>query len=734
MPYPKKLFMICLTLIGVVIFAMGCTPETVIETVEVEVTVEVIKEVTKEVIVTEIVEIMVTPEPGAIQEIPYEDLWASSGHADTEAEAFRHWDEDDPVAVPANCAKCHSSTGYQDFLGLDGSEFGVVDADHDIAYDGISCVACHNDVTASLDSVVMPSGAELLGLGDEARCMQCHQGRSSKVSVDGKVTELGLEDEDATHEELGFINIHYYAAAATKYGTAAQGGYEYDGKTYDANFAHVDGFTTCIGCHNSHTLEVKVDTCVGCHEDMETAEDFMNVRMAGSMVDYDGDGDMEEGIYYEIEGVREALYQAIQAYASDVAGAPIIYDSHAYPYFFIDTDGNGEADEGEANYGNKYATWTPRLVKAAYNFQVSNKDTGAYAHGGKYIIQLLYDSIEDLDANLVAGLHRTDHGHFAGSEEAFRHWDEDGEVSASCSKCHSAEGLPFYFAEGVTITQDPSNGFQCATCHAEVGGEFPLYEVTEVTFPSGATIDSEHSDPQTLVCMNCHQGRSSKASVDKAVAGLELDAVPENSIRFINVHYFAAGATRYGTDVQGAYEYEGKEYVGFFEHDPESRSCVDCHNSHELEVQPEACSECHEEVTSQATITAVRVPNTPDYDGDGDVTEGFAGEVETMREALYAAILAYASTEDGMDAIIYGSHAYPYFFIDTNGNGTSDPGEAIYPNQYATWTPRLLQSAYNYQYAAKDPGAFTHNGKYTLQILYDSIQDLGGDVSTMTRP
>ena len=26
--------------------------------------------------------------------------------------------------------------------------------------------------------------------------------------------------------ELGFINIHYYAAAATKYGTLAQGGYE----------------------------------------------------------------------------------------------------------------------------------------------------------------------------------------------------------------------------------------------------------------------------------------------------------------------------------------------------------------------------------------------------------------------------------------------------------------------------------------------------------------------------
>jgi hypothetical protein len=33
--------------------------------------------------------------------------------------------------------------------------------------------------------------------------------------------------------------------------------------------------------------------------------------------------------------------------------------------------------------------------------------------------------------------------------------------------------------------------------------------------------------------------------------------------------------------------------------------------------------------------------------------------------------------------------------------------------------------AKNYQWVAKDPGAFAHNGKYILQVLYDSLQDLG---------
>ena len=32
---------------------------------------------------------------------------------------------------------------------------------------------------------------------------------------------------------------------------------------------------------------------------------------------------------------------------------PIAYDSHAYPYFFIDTNADGEAGEDEANFGNQ---------------------------------------------------------------------------------------------------------------------------------------------------------------------------------------------------------------------------------------------------------------------------------------------------------------------------------------------------------------------------------------------
>lgn len=660
-----------------------------------------------------------------VDEVPFADDWAGSGHNNAEAEAFVHWNEDDPAEVPTGCAKCHSTTGYQDYHGLDGSAVGSVDAAVPVG-ETITCVACHNEATMTKDSVIMPSGIELTDLGPEARCMECHQGRESKVSVDASIEEAGLtEDVDTVSEDLGFRNIHYFAAAATKYGTMAKGGYEYDGKSYDGFFAHVDGFESCEGCHNSHTLELKVEECAACHEGVASPEDFRDVRMPGSLVDYDGDGNMDEGIYYEMEGMRDVLLSAIQAYATDTAGADIAYNQASHPYFFLDTNGDGTADDTESVRDNAYNAWTPRLLKAAYNYQTSLKDPGAYAHGGKYIIELMYDSIEDLDPTLVEGMRRIDHGHFAGSEEAFRHWDEEGEVPADCARCHSGEGLATFLKDGTNISVELSNGMQCANCHSDLT-DFTLREAGEIEFPSGAVVGFEDA-PESNLCIACHQGRSSTPNVNAVVEGMDDDAVTEG-LRFQNVHYFAAGATLFGGDVQGAYQYEGKEYWGQFLHDEGVNNCVGCHSAHELTVQVEKCGECHDGVVTLEDTRTIR-EYSDDWDGDGNTDEGIADELDGMAEALYAAIQAYAEDTAGT-AIVYDSSSYPYFFADANGNGAVDEGEG----SYASWTPRLLKAAYNYQYSQKDPGAFAHNGQYVLQALYDSIEDLGGDVTGMTRP
>jgi hypothetical protein len=124
---------------------------------------------------------------------------------------------------------------------------------------------------------------------------------------------------------------------------------------------------------------------------------------------------------------------------------------------------------------------------------------------------------------------------------------------------------------------------------------------------------------------------------------------------------------------------------------------------------------------------------TTDYDGDANTTEGMYDEVATEAELLYAAIQKYAN-DVAKSPLVYDGSSYPYFFIDTNANGTADQDEMTRENAYASWTPNLLRAAYNYQWVQKDPGAFVHNGKYILQVLYDSIQAVRGDVTTLTRP
>src|SRR5512143_1978056 len=137
-----------------------------------------------------------TAVPAPTLEVPFSDAFLGSGHADAKAEAFNHWNEPATpgaaAVVPADCAKCHTSAGYQDF-----AKNGKVSADVPAPAGTFSCTTCHNPAAMALTSVTFPSGKKIENLGPEARCMQCHQGRESKVSVDKKIADFGITDVDA---------------------------------------------------------------------------------------------------------------------------------------------------------------------------------------------------------------------------------------------------------------------------------------------------------------------------------------------------------------------------------------------------------------------------------------------------------------------------------------------------------------------------------------------------------
>lgn len=336
--------------------------------------------------------------PGMVPatDVPFFAEWASSPHADRSAQAFNHWNSD--KAIPPECAKCHSAPGFIDFLGADGSASGVVDHPAPIGT-VITCTACHNDKSLELSSVTFPSGLKVDHLDANAICMTCHQGVESTASVTKALAGIA---EDTPQSKLQFINAHYAAAGAIMMGTLARVAYEYPGKSYAGRPDHPAPFTGCTACHQIHTVAVKVEACAGCHKEVTNEASLHLIRV--SKADYDGNGDAAEGIADEIGHMSDRLYAAIQAYAKTVAGKPIVYDADAYPYFFIVTNGNGIADKDELRVPNQYNAWTPRLMRAAYNYHFIRKDPGAFAHNPTYTLQILYDSIADLGTKVPVDL------------------------------------------------------------------------------------------------------------------------------------------------------------------------------------------------------------------------------------------------------------------------------------------------------------------------------------------
>jgi predicted CXXCH cytochrome family protein len=411
---------------------------------------------------------------------------------------------------------------------------------------------------------------------------------------------------------------------------------------------------------------------------------------------------------------------------------PVCYDEHAYPYFFKDTSGDGACQADEATSANAFKSWTPRLMRAGYNYQLSAKDPGAFAHNAKYIMELLYDSIADLNKALVTKTDmsraaRGDFGHFDGASAAARNWDKDEMVTANCSRCHGAsEGFRFFVDHGVSIAvPETANGLDCATCHTSFGSTFDVLAVPSVTFPSGIVRTEPGNDN---LCATCHAGRAAKSSIDATIASGKL--------AFVNVHYLPAAGVKLGAAAAVGYEYPQATYAGPLTHTG-GVQCTSCHDprssKHSFLIHDAwegACRSCHADANGDPKL--IRLRHRGDYDGDGNTTEPLAQEIAGMAARTLRAMQVAAGT----GALCYSPTTHPYFFKDTdaNGDGTCSAAEAVSTNRFSAWTPALLKASHNFQLSQKEPGAWAHNFDYIGQLLYDSTMDLSGAVSGMTRP
>jgi hypothetical protein len=693
------------------------------------------------------------------------EQWATSGHGDMTSTPWRRWD---PDVVSTGCAQCHSAAGFLDFA----VDAVVTQANPPSL--GLECAACHtgspssyyNPTFGALEPVQFPvdvaecaadpldplkcdpvDGTPIANLslfGSSNMCLVCHQGRESGQDVQNTI--------DDNPEPYSFLNIHYYAAAATLFGTEANAGYEYDEEYIPRNTfpSHPDDLSTCEGCHmtnaengENHTWIPDLATCQSCH----SGDSFQTL------------GGTPKQSYDNIQVLLPELYAEIQDYAANVIGHPIVYDPAHYPYWCND---NGEPCSYSNGYGDSEATppwgFDEALLPAAYNYQVGQKDPNGFVHNGSYMQQILYDSIDDLggtpsvavigrgdltlDGSAIGTASKTQQwqlsGHGDADSEVFRHWDEDLMVSGSCTKCHNTNGFGEFAMGQMTTEQLPLSTVGCTSCH----NNFNLFAVPDgaetrwedlatnpavepVLFPSDETATFMNN---SNLCMSCHQGRSSGDDVDDATSNGENDPLYD-SYSFINIHYYAAGATLFGDQVRGGYQYDGETYRGQTPYLVHTQlpiaahlvDCIGCHmdadvtqsERHTFLPKVTDCSGCHPG-SSFPTLSG-----SPENNFD---------DIEELKADLLAAIEAYADVGGGLPKVSpvqYDPIAYPYWF--------KSPGLPIYPNRYLDFDFDMLTAAYNYQVAAKDPAGYLHNGIYIGQILYDSIQVMGGSTD-VTRP
>lgn len=219
-----------------------------------------------------------------------------------------------------------------------------------------------------------------------------------------------------------FQNPHYLGAAATIFGANAAGYYEYP-VTYDTvpatrpylrNGNHATS-QACIECHEAHVLEIPSTfncSTTGCHHTHSGATDQTAAGLRLKTGRWYMDGSTDQGVYQNYLQMMAKLYTAIQRYSlakgNTSGGTSVICFNEpgaSGQYFFV---GSAEGEAGTScpttttwGAAGSSTAFTPRLVRATYNYKFLAQDPGAWAHNPRYVAEIMYDAIRDLNQGLA---------------------------------------------------------------------------------------------------------------------------------------------------------------------------------------------------------------------------------------------------------------------------------------------------------------------------------------------
>ncbi len=304
--------------------------------------------------------------------------WALAGHSHGDDTAFNY-----PVGPGReSCAKCHSGLGHIDFAN------GVPQAQRRTDKQVHSCFVCHgvhengNAHLLRLNGQVTLPGDHVVDAGDDANCMECHNGRyapntghSTPHYLPGAVVLLGLNgidfgntiDQSAHAVLAGCVDCHMAATPGTpKDGIQSPGEDKVGGHTFNLVYHDATGTDPDDGFENAP------NACGTCHPGLNTVN-----RTAWG--DYDGSG-TTDGIQDELTGLLAAAHGAILG-----AGA---VDLGHYPYW--DFSSVAPVDD-------------ETVRGAVWNYELIENDGSLGVHNVGFAVGLLQATYRELTGMDVPG-------------------------------------------------------------------------------------------------------------------------------------------------------------------------------------------------------------------------------------------------------------------------------------------------------------------------------------------
>lgn len=380
---------------------------------------------------------------------PQHREYAKSLHGDPQGAAWTYYDfkQDNRAA----CNRCHTSTGYINFVTsgftVATKGFSTGDASREM----LACDACHasydfkNSIrrvaafTAPYTGYDGSTAARFPSVSKSNLCIPCHSGH-----VGGQAINAIAE---AKFSDTGFVNSHYLAAAGLMYmqngfinftsltapivvestfstygktlspdNVSTPGGMEGGqtsthrrfGTTLINNYWNLAFFAPGVGDQNG--------PCVTCHLNVNgtpqrpgsghSLKIDANTYKQLCVVCHTSEGTHDKVVQLTAENFRaeflkpqaEAFEDSLEQIRSLLQRRHQISYNGTYPYFYDDAlplkDGKKQPLKDWTRGGTANGR---KLMGACYNFNLLTRDPAAYAHARSYSRRLIYDSIDFLD-------------------------------------------------------------------------------------------------------------------------------------------------------------------------------------------------------------------------------------------------------------------------------------------------------------------------------------------------